>query len=47
VLTPRATWKSGTDYDAQARKLAAMFVDNFKTFEAEATPEVRAAGPHV
>ena len=45
VLTPRTTWKSGADYDAQAKKLAAMFVENFKTFEAEATPEVRAAGP--
>ena len=45
VLTPRSTWKSGNDYDAQAKKLAAMFVENFKTFEAEATPDVRAAGP--
>ncbi len=45
VLKPRGTWKDGTAYDAQAAKLAKMFVDNFKTFEAEAAPDVKAAGP--
>jgi phosphoenolpyruvate carboxykinase (ATP) len=45
VLTPRATWKDTAAYDAQAKKLAQMFVDNFKTFEATAAPEVKAAGP--
>ncbi len=30
----------------QAKKLAAMFVDNFKTFEDRVSAEVRAAGPH-
>ncbi len=45
VLNPRNTWKSADEYDAQARKLAAMFIDNFKTFEADASPDVRAAGP--
>ena len=34
VLKPRNTWANGADYDAQAAKLARMFVDNFKTFEA-------------
>ncbi len=33
VLTPRATWSDGAAYDAQAAKLARMFVENFKTFE--------------
>jgi phosphoenolpyruvate carboxykinase (ATP) len=46
VLKPRNTWSSQADYDAQAGKLARMFVDNFKTFEAEVTPDVRAAGPN-
>jgi phosphoenolpyruvate carboxykinase (ATP) len=32
-------------YDAQARKLAAMFVENFKAFERDAAPDVIAAGP--
>jgi phosphoenolpyruvate carboxykinase (ATP) len=45
VLKPRGTWKDGAAYDAQAAKLAKMFVDNFKTFEAEAAPDVKAAGP--
>src|SRR5688572_13413497 len=45
VLNPRATWKDPATYDEQARKLARMFVDNFKTFEGDAAPDVRAAGP--
>jgi phosphoenolpyruvate carboxykinase (ATP) len=45
VLKPRGTWKDGAAYDAQAAKLARMFVDNFKTFEAEASADVKAAGP--
>ena len=45
VLTPRNTWRDTAAYDEQARKLAQMFIDNFKTFEADAAPEVRNAGP--
>jgi phosphoenolpyruvate carboxykinase (ATP) len=45
VLKPRNTWPNKSDYDAQAVKLARMFAENFKTFEAEVLPEVRAAGP--
>jgi phosphoenolpyruvate carboxykinase (ATP) len=45
VLKPRNTWRDGNAYDAQARKLAHMFVENFKTFEADASPDVKAAGP--
>ena len=46
VLTPRATWADGAAYDAQAAKLAGMFVENFKTFEQGVTAEVLAAGPN-
>ena len=45
VLDPRSTWPDAGQYDAQAAKLAKMFTDNFKTFEADVTPEVKAAGP--
>jgi phosphoenolpyruvate carboxykinase (ATP) len=45
ILRPRSTWKNGADYDAQAKKLAAMFADNFKIFAPFVSPEVRAAGP--
>ncbi len=45
VLNPRTTWADGAAYDAQARKLAQMFRDNFSTFAPHVSPEVTAAGP--
>jgi phosphoenolpyruvate carboxykinase (ATP) len=45
VLKPRNTWKNKADYDEQAHKLARMFVENFKTFEDDAAPDIPAAGP--
>lgn len=45
VLQPRNTWPHPQDYDAQAKKLAEMFIQNFAQF-AEAVPEeVLRAGP--
>jgi phosphoenolpyruvate carboxykinase (ATP) len=46
VLRPRDTWADGAAYDAQARKLARMFRDNFKTFESSVGADVLAAGPN-
>jgi phosphoenolpyruvate carboxykinase (ATP) len=45
VLDPRSTWSDRAAYDAQARKLAQMFVENFGAFEADVPPSVKAAGP--
>ena len=47
ILTPRDTWDIPADYDAQANKLAAMFVENFKIYEAYVSDAVKAAGPKV
>ena len=45
VLDPRSTWQDKAAYDAQAGKLAQMFVDNFKAFEKDVPPAVKDAGP--
>jgi phosphoenolpyruvate carboxykinase (ATP) len=45
VLTPRGTWPDGAAYDAQAKKLAGMFRDNFAQFAAQVDAKVAEAGP--
>ncbi len=47
ILQPRETWPDMAAYDVQARKLAAMFQQNFAQFADSVAPEVVAAGPHV
>jgi phosphoenolpyruvate carboxykinase (ATP) len=44
VLNPRATWPDPAAYDAQARKLAAMFRENFETF-GSVESAIKNAGP--
>ncbi len=45
VLQPRATWADVGAYDAQARRLADMFRQNFRQFEDGVAEGVRSAGP--
>ncbi len=45
VLNPRDTWEDKEAYDAQAAKLAAMFVENFKQFADGVPQSVVDAGP--
>jgi phosphoenolpyruvate carboxykinase (ATP) len=47
VLDPRGTWEDKEAYDTQAKKLVAMFVENFKQFEDGVTEDVRKAGPQL
>jgi phosphoenolpyruvate carboxykinase (ATP) len=46
VLSPRATWADPQAYDRQARKLSAMFHENFRRYAGEVDAEILAAAPH-
>jgi len=46
LLRPRDVWPDAAAYDEQARRLAAMFAEDFERY-ATAAPELAAAGPVV
>ncbi len=45
VLIPRKTWPDPSAYDAQARKLARMFQENFAQYQEQVPAAVAGAGP--
>jgi phosphoenolpyruvate carboxykinase (ATP) len=48
LLNPRNAWSQGHEsFKAEVNKLGGLFVENFKNYQSEATPEVIAAGPDV
>jgi phosphoenolpyruvate carboxykinase (ATP) len=47
VLNPRDTWENTGSYDAKAKKLAKMFIENFEQFADEASEELLAAAPKI
>ncbi len=47
VMYPAESWPDQGQYNARYRSLAARFIENFKKFEVEVSPEVAAAGPRV
>ncbi|KAI9779174.1 MAG: Protein kinase C-like 1 [Geoglossum umbratile] len=48
ILNPQRSWKLGeADFKQELAKLAKLFMENFKKYEDEATPDVVKAGPVV
>ncbi len=45
ILDPRSTWDDSEEYDATARKLVQLFVDNFEPFADHVDQGVRDAAP--
>ena len=45
ILQPRNTWADKGAYDAQARKLAGLFVKNFEAYRDAASEEILSASP--
>ena len=45
VLSPRGTWADPAAYDAQAKKLATMFRENFEQYRMQVPASVAGAGP--
>lgn len=47
ILKPRNTWNDSSAYDAQAQRLAEMFLDNFQQFADVVNPSVMQGAPRL
>lgn len=47
VLNPAKSWTGTTDFKEEVTKLGGLFVENFKKYSDQATPEVIRAGPEI
>ena len=47
ILDPRSTWADKDAYDAMAKRLVSMFVNNFEKFERHVDAKVMDAAPHL
>jgi phosphoenolpyruvate carboxykinase (ATP) len=45
ILVPRNSWADQTAFDTSARKLADLFLENFKTYEKGTSNEIISGGP--
>ena len=45
LLVPRDTWEDKEAFDAQAKRVAGMFRDNFEKYAAGVSEAVRESGP--
>ena len=45
ILSPRNTWSDKSQFDETAKRLAGLFIENFKSYADHAKPEVMASGP--
>jgi phosphoenolpyruvate carboxykinase (ATP) len=45
ILMPRGAWADTSAYDTAAKSLASLFKNNFRTYEAGVSAEIKAAGP--
>jgi phosphoenolpyruvate carboxykinase (ATP) len=46
ILLPRSAWTDPSACDATARRLAELFQENFRTYEAGVGADIKAAGPY-
>jgi len=47
VLNPSLAWPSKNEYNTRYHDLAARFIDNFRKFEDQSDPEIKASGPKI